>query len=259
MSDNINDMTFKQLRNEVQLLRDELAIMKRKYEDIIYNLDTDNFSSRFVKEQGNMRTAIEVNAEGIKTKVSNEELKNYSTTEQTASLIKNTVTSEYVDDLLGDTYVTKSVFEQRSNEIYAEVSENYDDLSGSISSVSVKANNISTKVGKMENGKFGDYTLFTQTSDQFVFEGGSVLFGEYISLADNDGEKAFNIFHDESGFGLPTIIMWGTNSHSSDPIVLGSGAATVHIGQPTELCQIATREWVRENAGTGGKVVAVFG
>ena len=51
MSDNINNMNDKQLRNEVQLLRDELAIMKRKFEDIIYNLDTDNFSSRFVKEQ----------------------------------------------------------------------------------------------------------------------------------------------------------------------------------------------------------------
>ena len=46
MSDNINDMNFKQLRNEVQLLRDELAIMKRKYEDILYNLDDDNFSRR---------------------------------------------------------------------------------------------------------------------------------------------------------------------------------------------------------------------
>ena len=46
MSDNIPDMNFKQLRNEVQLLRDELAIMKRKYEDILYNLDDDNFSRR---------------------------------------------------------------------------------------------------------------------------------------------------------------------------------------------------------------------
>jgi hypothetical protein len=66
-------MDFKQLRNEVQSLRDELAIMKRKYEDIIYNLDTENFSSRFVKEQGDMRTAIEVNAKGLGAKVSNKE------------------------------------------------------------------------------------------------------------------------------------------------------------------------------------------
>lgn len=34
----INQMDFKELRNEVQLLRDELAIMQRKYEDIFNNL-----------------------------------------------------------------------------------------------------------------------------------------------------------------------------------------------------------------------------
>lgn len=75
MSDfEINKMSFKQLKNEVQLLRDELAIMKRSYEDTIYNLDNDNFGGRFVKEQNNMRTSIEVNAEGIKTKASKDEL-----------------------------------------------------------------------------------------------------------------------------------------------------------------------------------------
>ena len=71
MSDwNINNMDFKQLRTEVQLLRDELAIMKRKYEDILYNLDDDNFSSRFVKEKGDMRTAIEQNEKEIKLSAS---------------------------------------------------------------------------------------------------------------------------------------------------------------------------------------------
>ena len=89
MSNDISKMNDKQLRNEVQLLRDELAIMKRKYEDIIYNLDIDNFSSRFVKEQGDMRTAIEVTAEGIKTKVSNEVFE--STMSQTASEIRSVV------------------------------------------------------------------------------------------------------------------------------------------------------------------------
>ena len=103
MSDyNISKMNDKQLRNEVQLLRDELAIMKRKFEDIIYNLDTDNFSSRFVKEQGDMRTAIEVTAEGVKSKVSKEDLAKYSTIEQTAEKIRFEVGAayDYVDDQL---------------------------------------------------------------------------------------------------------------------------------------------------------------
>ena len=77
MSDAIAKMNDRQLRNEVQLLRDELAIMKRTFEDIIYNLDTDNFSSRFTKEQGKMRAAIEFTAEGIKSKVSKEDLDTY--------------------------------------------------------------------------------------------------------------------------------------------------------------------------------------
>ena len=94
MSDNSNQTELKKLRNEVQLLRDELAIMKRKYEDIIYNLDTDNFSSRFVKEQGDMRTAIQITAEGVESKVSKEDFE--STIQQTADSISSIV-SEFVD------------------------------------------------------------------------------------------------------------------------------------------------------------------
>ena len=67
-----DSMDFKDLRNAVKacykeniMLRDEIAIMKRKYEDIIYNLDDENFSSRFVKEKNNMRTSIEQTEEAI--------------------------------------------------------------------------------------------------------------------------------------------------------------------------------------------------
>lgn len=97
MSDNTNATEIKKLRNEVQVLRDELAIMKRKYEDIIYNLDTDNFSGRFIKEQGDMRAAIEFNAKGIKTKVSNEEFS--SQMELTAETIKTKVSQEDAESL----------------------------------------------------------------------------------------------------------------------------------------------------------------
>lgn len=91
MSD-INQMDFKQLRNEVQYLRDELAIFKRKYEDIIYNLDDDNFSSTLLREKEGMKTSIEVNAEGIKTKVSNDDFESAMT--QTAELIETKVSNE---------------------------------------------------------------------------------------------------------------------------------------------------------------------
>ena len=63
--ENINKMNFKELRAEVQRLRDELAIFKRKYEDILYNLDNDNFSSRIIKEKNGMKAEIELTAERL--------------------------------------------------------------------------------------------------------------------------------------------------------------------------------------------------
>lgn len=259
MSDNINDMNVKQLRNEVQLLRDELAIMKRKFEDIIYNLDTDNFSSRFVKEHGDMKTAIEITAEGIKTQVSKEDLKAYSTIEQTAEKIESTVTKEYVDNLISDTYVTNSILSQTADEIYFEVSSRYDDLNGEISSISITAEGISSKVGNMEKGQFGDYTLFEQTNDTFLFDGKYMRISSAIILTDNNGNDALSLFHQQSD---SCIYMWGMGDYSYTPIIIGNGNSTqeqgVYLYQRTDDNLIATQGWVLDNAG-GGSSVAVFG
>lgn len=98
----IKDMDFKELRNEVQRLRDELAIMQRKYEDILYNLDNENFSERIIKEKNGMKTQIELNEEGIKTKVSTEELN--TTIHQTAYNIEmeasKAITTKFVANIL---------------------------------------------------------------------------------------------------------------------------------------------------------------
>lgn len=78
MSDkDINQMELKELKNEVQLLRDELAIMQRKYEDLFYNLDTENFSGRFLK--------------GINSKVSSKDVE--SMISQTESEINTRISS----------------------------------------------------------------------------------------------------------------------------------------------------------------------
>ena len=99
MSDNINSMNFKQLKNEVQSLRDEIAIMKRKYEDIIYNLDTDNFSQRVVKQGKDMYTKIEQNAEGISIQAEKveENKQNLATLKITADEIESEVFEENED------------------------------------------------------------------------------------------------------------------------------------------------------------------
>ena len=93
MSDmDINRMDFKQLRNEVQYLRDELAMMQRKYEDILYNLDDENFSSRIVKEKGDMKAQIKITEEEISTKVSNDSFE--SAMIQTAAEISTKVSND---------------------------------------------------------------------------------------------------------------------------------------------------------------------
>ena len=99
MSDNIQNMDVKRLRNEVQLLRDELAIMQRKYEDILYNLDDDNFSSKLLKEKDNMKTQIEITAEGIKTTV--EDIEGLSSEiSQTSNRISAVVRGDYTENML---------------------------------------------------------------------------------------------------------------------------------------------------------------
>lgn len=145
MSDaNINNMDIKQLRNEVQLLRDELAIMERKYEDILYNLDDNNFSSRLVQEKDNMKTQISITAEGIETKVSKDE------------------------------------FNSQINQINEEIAFSVNTFGSEISSLTLSTSGISSKVNRIEDGKFNGYTLFKQTDDKFSFTGNVEISGDTI-------------------------------------------------------------------------------
>ena len=109
----ISKMNYKELRKEVQFLRDELAIFKRKYEDAIYNLDSDNLGKSFAIQQNNMKATIKMAADVIKTAVTEDdlaqELTKYSTIEQTAEAITSTVTAEYVNTLIGGGYVTNAM------------------------------------------------------------------------------------------------------------------------------------------------------
>lgn len=314
MSDTLE---MKKLRNEVQLLRDELVIMKRKYEDIIYNLDTDNFSSRFVKEQDNMKTAIEVTAKGIKTKVSKEDLdgaltqystisqtaadiqlavttigdefKKYSTIEMTADAITSTVSETYITDKIGDKYVSDDTFEQykvnasseiqqSANGIYATVMEEvsgeyetkndaereYGLLQTSITSVSVTANGLTSRVEKVSKGKY-DYinsngetktaTFFEQSADKFYFDGYQTIFTGAIWLTDNSKKKSFSISHDESQNDQRVIYL----HNPYDPLVIGRNQTSVYIGSAnTDDTLVATHKWVLDNAGGSGGV-ARFG
>ena len=51
MDKNIDQMDLSEIKKEVQRLRDELAKMKRSYDDVIYNLDYENFSDGYIQNQ----------------------------------------------------------------------------------------------------------------------------------------------------------------------------------------------------------------
>lgn len=94
MSDmDISRMTDKQLRNEVQMLRDELAVFKRRFEDMIFNLDSDNFGKSFTVEQNRMKAQLKIAADAIQVMVSdtdlNNELVSYAKTTWTADQIES--------------------------------------------------------------------------------------------------------------------------------------------------------------------------
>ena len=52
MYDKTEKMDFNELKREVLALKQEIAIMKREYADILSNLDVGNFTSQFISRNG---------------------------------------------------------------------------------------------------------------------------------------------------------------------------------------------------------------
>jgi len=170
MSDyNIDKMDFKQLRNEVQLLRDELAIMKRKYEDLLYNLDTDNFSQRIVKQSKDMYTKIEQTAEEITLQAEKVDANetNIATLQVTAKEISSEVTEVKNDVSTNSTKIT-----QNANAISAVVRD-VNNVSTQISDVSQTADRIKTTVSSVfkEITKVSNKKSMTDTSKIYSLNG----------------------------------------------------------------------------------------
>lgn len=176
----ISKMSDKQLRNAVQLLYDELAMFKRKYNDAIYNLDSENLGKSFTVTQNNMKAQLKIAADAIKSAVTEEdlalELKNYSTIEQTAEAITSTVTAEYVNTLIGGGYVTNAMMmsqiQQTSEQILLSVSTEYETKENAEtqynslnSSIVLTSEQIQSKVSKTDlETELSDYSTITQTA-----------------------------------------------------------------------------------------------
>jgi hypothetical protein len=87
-----------------------------------------------------------------------------------------------------------------------------------------------------------------------------------IVLTDNNGNDAFSIFHDQSSNSGSNgaVYMWGKGDYVYRPVIIGNESQTesqgIYLYDNIEKNHIATRGWVRENAGSGGTGgYAVFG
>lgn len=288
MSDNINNMDVKQLRNEVQLLRDELAIMRRKYEDILYNLDDENFSSRLVKQKGDMMTSITQTEESIKLQAEKvtENSQNIASLEVTA----NQITTEVKEQKTNISTLSSSI-SQTSNKISAVIRGDYteDILSNYLTGIEITPNNIKMIATKESHSIFsGDglrfYVLNKYGSPQkYQVEGWSIepdanrgyggVLNYYIN-AEEDSDNFEPCYTFGSGYsGLDytetDLVLKATNSQRGKFVVDVSESGYREIvfvaddwstdnKSPRVLANgqlLATQEWVNANAGS----VAKFG
>lgn len=174
----ISKMNDRQLREAVQLLYDEFAVFKRKYEDEIHNLDIDNLGRSFTLEQNNMKAQIKITADAIKTMVSDTDLEaalsDYSTITQTANAIK-TVVSKGAN--LKDAVVIPSLeYALDTSAVYVIRDE---DALGNITGERYYYYNDLLHEWAILSGD-SIYTVFNQTASGFELKGNVVIDGSTV-------------------------------------------------------------------------------
>lgn len=219
----IEEMNYKELRQEVQRLRDEVSKMKRFYEDLFYNLDTENFSPRLVRENKNLRTVVELTAEGLKTKVSASDVdkqidSKYSQFEQTADSISSEVRK--IVNLSAATVVRNEGQFDDTEKLYAISRDEggcdyyyYNSISGGWELINEDS----------------IYSFFEQTVDGFRLKGGVAILGNLVRTEDDQGNAIelkqgfLNIV--PAGTDIPKIQLGFTEvDNYEDPyILIGAG------------------------------------
>ena len=155
----ISKMDDKQLRGAVQLLYDELALFKRKYEDAIYNLDEDNFSKGLVLTQDSTKAWIKLTAAKLETRMLN------------------------VENEMSELTLTASEFNLRLSDAEDGVSE----ISATVAGLTFSVSNgeTSSKLKLMSNGvELASATIRITgmvTFDDLEGEGSTVINGANIS------------------------------------------------------------------------------
>ena len=197
-------------------LEDLLAKTIRKYDDLLFNLDDENFSKKILKEREKMKASLSVTAEKIETAVEkiSEDGKSISSLIQTADSISASV-EKYSGEILAlSTKITQTAESIRleankyTDEKFAEFEINADGISASVKrafqnpeivsdfdSVSIPDKN-TVYYSKADKKKHyynsitnawestdsdGISSLFTQTPDGFKLDGSVKISGDVIT------------------------------------------------------------------------------
>ena len=171
-------MNDKELRAEVQLIRDELARYQRIINDALQNIDSDNFGKSLSLEYGKMRTKIDVTAKAIKTMVSDtdlaEELEKYSTITQTAEAIQ-TVVSKGANL---DNAVPIASLADATDPTLIYVIQSFDVAGNVVGETYYYYNDILHQWDVLSGDSI--YTVFNQTSSGFEMRGNVVIDGNAV-------------------------------------------------------------------------------
>jgi hypothetical protein len=247
--------------------------MKREYEDILYNLDDDNFSSRFVREKNNLKTAITQTEKEIKLQAS-------AIDENTSAISSLSITAENITSRVEQTemdLVSYAEMALTSDEVYSIVSTEYikgrvdgeyatsDDIYTLQASIEQNAESITMIVS--DSGS-GEESIFKQTAD-----GGFEMSGDVkITGVDSDlylgkdvNEQKSIIMSDSAKILTVSDGIGGYSAFSISGVrvdFVGLGNVNDDYDSPNIKANgmiLATQDWVLANSGAGGTVVAVFG
>lgn len=172
--ENIEKMDFKELRAEVQLLRDELAVFKRKMEDAMYNLDGDNFSGVYTAEQDDMKAQVKITTDAITALVAEKE--NFATITMLSDSITSTVRKSitaYFEKSKEPTALNTSAEEKTMLCLYDDEYYYFDDFDNE------------WKIYP----EGGLKTLFKQTGTKFELTGNVKISGSLITTGSISGDR----------------------------------------------------------------------
>lgn len=208
------EQKLKRLEDGIALLEEQLISMKRHYEDLLNNLDEDNFSANYKVQQGNMYSKIEQTAEKIEMEVGDMSGK-ISKIEQTSkdisfkvgtywdAIINVEVNPEDIDnraELLN--YTDNLVTYRNQNYYYNTVQDKWIKTD----SDSMTSQFLQTASGFKLNGDVlidgntfvnGEFSTATKDSVNVSVEAGKIA---YYSTSDGKKNEIFSIERTEAGY-----------------------------------------------------------